>query len=285
VSAPTGKFTVGTQVGVPTGTSLTSRSGSVGSPTGADETYHLVDPRGERTAVDVTVKPFDQIAYTGDIALNPPSGQVYLMRRCSFTSSGAAELADLSSVTPTGDVMSPKVIFEDCSFDGSDTSSKCVTGWSLWLVRCYLTGASDGISGLMESMLVDSLIEATTDGSADPHQDGSQILGGTDVVYWHCWIEALDASATSAVRIGTEFGAVDSIDYMWCTLGGGAYTIQIVNNGPSVTGVRVRGCRWQGTPPKGLAAFGATDILAGSISEWTDNKYLGDGTTIANPAP
>lgn len=285
VSAPLGPFTIGSQVGVPTGTSLTTRT-SLGSANGTPAAYSLVDPRGVLSSTSPTPdRVYEDLLFDNTtITLNVPVSERWLFRRCRFTNTldnWTCEVNPLGSPT----IMDPAVIFDHCEFDGDDSCGRALLGGGVWMYRCHLSNAEDAWGGPYDSMIIESNLIATTDGQVDPHQDGVQISGAGRVVGWRSYFECLDPEASSAFRVGTEFSAVDDIDLRYSTFSGGAYSLQMRGDSGAgdITGVTVIGCRWTGSAPKGLAAFGPTDFVETTVTTWSDNAFLGDASTIPNP--
>lgn len=282
-AAPLVPYVLGSEVGVPTGTSLASRT-SLGSANGGTETYTLNDPRGVLSQSSVSVSVWEDIEFTGTITANVPSGQHWLFRRCRFLNSSDNWCVEVNPLGSTA-LMNPAVVFEDCAFDGDDSCGRALLGGGTWLVRCHLSNAEDAWGGPYDSVVIDSNLIATTDGQTDPHQDGLQIAGIGNVIAWQTYFECLDPEASSAFRVGTESSAVDLIDLRYCTFSGGAYSLQVRGDSGAgdITGVTVEHCRWTGSAPKGLAAFGPTDFVEATVSSWADNRFIGDDSVIGSP--
>lgn len=284
VSAPTAAFTVGTQVGVPTGTSLTNTSGLPAAD--SSETYVITHPiTGASSSRSVSV--WSNRRWTSTLTVTPGSGATYLFRNCQFENTSDNWCVEVVDTNGTNDLMQPLVVFDHCTFTGNDTTGKCLLAGYTWIVSCDLSHAEDAWSGLYWSVAKDSNFVASTDGGLDPHQDGLQCAGIGQCVVYHCWCSAgTDSGANSALRLGTEFSAVTGVFIHYCGLDDGGYTLQC--RGDSGAGnigtLSVVGCRWTGSAPNGNAAFGPADFVEvdGPLT-WSDNKFIGDGSSIASP--
>jgi hypothetical protein len=290
VEAPTGPFATGIEVGVPTGTSLTTRT-SLGASTGS-ETYVLTHPITGATA-SPTVTVWENFLFTQTFTVSPGSGATYLFRNCRWEVDATAWCVEVNDVNGVADQMQPEVIFDHCSFQGTGDSNIGVAGSFLWLVACDIegmltaspaSGASDGWQGATYSVAVDSnIIAGTNENDPDPHSDGMQNTGTGHTVIYHCWCSAgASAGANAAVRFGSEFGAVAAVDVYYCGLDDGGYAMQLDGSkggDAGITDISVVGCRWTET-----AVFGPTDFVNCTVTEWSDNAYF-NGTPIPNPSP
>lgn len=285
-TVPTAAFTVGTQVGVPTGTSLTTRT-SLGSPTSTG-TYELVDPTGTNAPVTVDVDIFEAIEYTTNrVIAHRTTGNVRLFRNCRFAvlnETGMVE-ADEEGTGGTTSYMSPRTIFERCTFDGDSTSGKALSGGNLWAIDCHVAECEDGAQGPFCSVFIGCNIIGGTDGLTDPHADGLQLLGIGKAVVWNCYVSAgtVSGAASQALRIGAEFGGNDDVTIAWSLLDGGAggWTLQARgDNNPTQdnTNIKVHDCV---ILPGG---FGSVDFVESSTAQW--ERVYSDtygGTPIADP--
>jgi len=291
VSAPTGPFTSGVQVGVPTGTSLATRT-SLGSATGS-ESYTITHPiSGAQTTRTMSV--WQNIKFTQTFTVSPPPGSTYLFRNCRWEVDATVWTVEVNQANGVNDQMQPVVVFDHCEFQGLGDSNAGLAGSFCWLVSCDIqgmpgtttpSGAADGWDGAAFSVAVDSnIIAGTNFNLPDPHSDGMQCTGTGGITLYHCWCSGGgSAGANSAVRVGTEDGDVDQVDVFYCGLDDGGYATQFRGDAAggtrNVTNVRFRGNRWTTT-----AVYGPTDFVRTTVTEWTDNAYF-DGTTIPNPAP
>lgn len=279
-SAPTGPFEVGTEVGVPTGTSLTNRT-SLGSPT-ASETVELAHPvTGAELSRSASV--WRNIRFTQTISPAPAAGAMFWFDRCEFNVNAEFFAVDVIDTNGVADIMQPLALFTDCTFTGNDTSSRCLNGGFLWLVRCDLNHAEDGFGGVYYSVVQDCNIICTTDGQADPHADGIQIGGIGQSAIYHTWMDSGDDSASSnaPLRIGTEFSAVNNVDIRYCGFAGTQHGLQVRGDSGSgdISNITVIGCRWVDEQ-----VHGPTDFAETTDVTWSDNAFM-DGTPIPNPVP
>lgn len=280
LSAPTGPFTIGTEVGVPTSTSLTNRT-SLGSATGS-ETVELTHPvTGELLSRSASV--WRNIRFTQTISPTTPAGQTYWFDRCEFNVSSDNFCVDAGDANGVSDLMQPLYVFTDCTFTGNDTTAKCLVGGFLWLVRCDLDHAEDGFGGAYWSVIQDCNIVCTTDSQPDPHADAIQISGIGQSVIYHNWLDGGQdpASANAALRLGTEFSAVTSVDIRYNGLAGQAHALQVRGDAGAgdISDLTVIGNRWVDQQ-----IYGPTDFAETSGVTWSDNAFM-DGTPIPNPVP
>jgi hypothetical protein len=281
IEAPNAPFALGTEVGVPTGTSLTASSG-LGVNDGT-EMLTLTDPfTGEENTFEVTV--FRRRRWTSTINLPVLApGVAYLFDECELNVTSDNFCVDLEGVDTNGreDYSHPSVIFRRCSFDGESTTGKCLVGGYTWVEGCDLRGTEDGWSGLYWSTIIDSNVLADTDGGPDPHSDSLQSAGIGRFRAYHCWIDAGDdsAAANAPVRIGTEFSAVTEIDIRYCGLAGTQHGLQMRGDAGAgdITDVTVIGCRWVDEQ-----IYGPTDFQEVTDVTWIDNAFF-SGEVIPSP--
>ncbi len=289
-TAPTGPFTAGTQVGVPTGTSLTTRT-SLGSATGSTS-YTITHPisGAQNTQTRAT---WQGINFTSTFTLNPTGGTRYLIKNCLFDVDDTSWVVEISDTNGVADQMDPLVVFENCSFRSNGNSSIGVAGSHIWLISCDIegmptaspaAGAADGWQGAAYSVAINSnIVAGTRTSEPDPHSDGMQNAGTGHTTLYHCWCSAgASAGANAAIRFGSEFGQVAAVEVYFCGLDDGGYAMQMdgsKSGNAGVVGVKVRGCRWTTT-----AVYGPTDLTNCTVTEWTDNAFFA-GTVIPNPAP
>lgn len=274
-------------VGVPTGTSLTTRT-SLGSPTSTG-TYELVDPTGTNAPVTIDVDIFEAIEFTTNtLIVHRTTGNVRLFRNCRFAIFNESTMvqADEEGTGGTTGYMTPRQVFERCTFDGNLSSGKALSGGNLWAVGCHIADCEDGAQGPFCSVFVDCNIIGGTDGLVDPHADGTQLLGIGKAVYWHCFVSAgsVSGAASQALRIGAEFGGNDDVTIAWCLLDGdaGGWTLQARgDNNPTEdnTNIKVHDCV---ILPGG---FGSVDFVESYLWQW--ERVYSDtygGTPISPPA-
>jgi hypothetical protein len=129
---------------------------------------------------------------------------------------------------------------------------------------------------LLEDNLIDGLV-----GDTGAHLDGIQVMGGTDIVIRHNWIEAVSppisgGGVNASIFFKPDFDPISdvTVDCNMLIEKDGYYPLRIDAGGTNY----VRHNRWQ----KGH--LGAPVLLSGSttVSVWEDNQYT-DGEII--PAP
>jgi hypothetical protein len=282
--APSAAFTAGSQVGVPTGTSLTP---TVGLPAAdATEQLVLVHPMTGQVAVR-TVSVWRRRSWTGSqFQITPPSGATYLFDECSFENTADNLVVDVIDTNYTPDQMVPLAVFRRCQLDGNDSCGRAMTAGCVWLIGCHLTGTEDAWGGAYHSVAIESNFLPTTDGGVDPHQDGVQVAGIGDLTMFRCFTSAgTDPASNSAVRLGTDFSAIANVELVACTFDRGGYSLQVRGDAGNrgVTALTVQDCRWTGSSPKGLAGFGATDFEQVTGVTWTNNRFLGDNAVVPSP--
>jgi hypothetical protein len=274
---PTAAFTLGSQVGVPTGTTLTDRA-TLGSPT-ATETFVITHPVTDAT-VELDVSVWRNIRFTSTITPAPGSGVTYLFENCSFEGRGFW-CVEVDGTNATLDVMAPLVVFNGCSFDGGGvgTTDKCLIGGHCWVIDSDMRGSEDAWSGWYYCVGLRSNFVAYG-ATAEMHSDGVQCLDIGRATFYRSWISAgTGPGASQAFRVGTEAGAAQDIDVRYCGIDRGGYAMQFRGDAGAgdITNVTVVGCRWTRDH-----AFGPIDVEQTTGMTWTDNAYF-DGESI--PAP
>lgn len=283
--APLAPYSLGSQVGVPTGTTLTP-SVSLGSPD-AVESLTLTHPITGAVANLTNVQVWRNRSWSSTVTATPASGVTYLFDGCRFENTADNFCVDIVDTNFTPDPMLPLAVFRDCDFDGNDSCGRCLVGGCLWLIRCHLTGTEDAWGGGYYSVAMNSNFIPTDDGGVDPHQDGVQVAGIGSLAMYRCWTSAGDDPiANSAVRLGTDFSAIANVHLKECTFDRGGYSLQVRGDAGDrgVTNLTVEDCRWTGSSPKGLAGFGPTDFEQVTGVTWSGNKFLGDDAVVPQPA-
>jgi hypothetical protein len=275
---PTAAYALGIEVGVPTGTSLTTRT-SLGSPT-ATESYVLTHPITGATNT-ITVSVWRHINFTQTITPQPGSGNHYRFDECSFTGQGNW-CVEIDQSGRTNDIMVPLAVFTSCSFDGGaggGLTDKCLLGGSAWVIDCDMRNAEDGWSGWYYNVAINSNFVGLGP-TVDLHSDGAQCTDTGRSVFYRCWLGVSGVGGNAAMRVGTEGGA-DSVDIgiYYCGLSGGGYTMQMRGDSgaPDINTVTVIGNRWVDD-----AEFGPVDFEQTTLTAWTDNAFF-DGTVIDSP--
>jgi hypothetical protein len=274
---PTAAYALGTEVGVPTGTSLTTRT-SLGSPT-ATETYDLVHPiTGQTSTINVSV--WRHINFTQTITPQPGSGNHFRFDECSFTGQGNW-CVEVDQTGRTNDIMVPLAVFTSCSFDGGaggGLTSKCLLGGSAWVIDCDMRNAEDGWSGWYYNVGMNSNFLGLG-ATIDLHSDGVQCTDTGHSVFYRSWFNTAGPGASQSFRVGTEAGATDDVGVYYCGLDGGGYAMQFRGDSGAgdITNVTVIGCRWTTGHE-----FGPIDVEQTTGVTWSDNAYF-DGTVIDSP--
>jgi hypothetical protein len=279
-AVPAGPFTLGVEVGVPTGTTLTASSG-LGVNDGTEE-ITLTDPlTGEESTFEVTV--YRRRRWTSTINPAPGAGVAFLFDECEFDVASDNFCVDGEGADPNAqdDRMLPSLIFRRCSFDGNNTTGKCLVSGYAWLEECDLRNTEDAWSGLYWSTAIRSNFICTTDGGPDPHSDGLQSAGIGEFLVWNCWADSGDDSASSnaPVRVGTEFSAVNNVGVYYTGLAGTQHGLQFRGDAGAgdIAGVQIIGNRWVDEQIYGPVDFeDVTDLT------WENNAFFG-GEVIPSP--
>lgn len=281
-SAPLTAYAVGTQVGVPTGTTLTTTPGGSLPAPDAVEAFQLTHPVTGATS-NQTYQVWRHRLFTGAPSIQPGAGQHYLFDECEGLVANSSWVFDLNTGGAVADQMQPLYVFRRCTLNGSDTTERVLSGHYAWLLDCHITGGADAWQGAAFSVAERCNIIATTDTrNPDPHSDGIQLTDTGGITLSQCWVSAGTwPGQNAAFRVGTEFGAVNNrVDAYYCTFDHGGYLVQFdgLDNAGGISGpVRFRGNRWTET-----WGYGPNDFTATTIVEWVDNATTG-GTPVAQP--
>lgn len=280
--APLTPYTLGTEVGVPTGTTLTP---TVGLPAADDTgTFTIIHPV-TLVSAERTVSIWRNRSWSATLTVTPPLGATYLFENCYFENASDNWCVEVDETNSTLDVMVPLAIFNRCQFNGTDTCARATLAPFAWMYDCHIGNGEDAWGGAVYAVGIRCNIIAATDGQIDPHSDGIQISGAGRTTMYQCYISAgEEPDANSAFRAGTEFSAVVDVWLYYCGFDRGGDTVQLRGDAGAgdITGVQVVGCRWTGLPPKGLAGFNAAFAAETTIDIWTDNAFS-DGTPIVSP--
>jgi hypothetical protein len=274
---PIAPFTLGVEVGVPTGQALTNRS-SLGSPT-STETFVITHPVTEES-VELDVSVWRHIRFTDTITPNPPEGETYLFEECSFEGLGNW-CVEVNNSNGTPDVMLPLVVFNRCSFDGGGegNTDKCMIGGYCWVIDSDMRGAEDAWAGWYYCVGMGSNFVAFG-ATVDMHSDGLQCLDTGRATFYQSWISAgVGPGASQAFRVGTEAGAAQDIGVYYSGIDRGGYAMQFRGDSGAgdITNVQVIGCRWTRNHE-----FGPIDVEETTGVTWSDNAYF-DGEVIPSP--
>jgi hypothetical protein len=275
--APLQAFTLGAEVGVPTGTTLTVSTGT-GVNDGTEEITLVHPVTGEEAVIEAVV--FRDRHWTDTLTVNPGPGQTFLFENCLFENTADNWCVEVAEDNGRLDQMDPLAVFRNCTFDGNGSTQRALLGPFSWVERSHLADAADGWQGGIYSVGIASNIIGGDDGGPDPHADGFQTTGVGHTTLYRCWISAgTGPGASSALRVGTEFSASTALDVRHCGLDLGGFTVQLGGQeSRHITGVTFIGNRWQDN-----AGFGPTDfVLVDAPVTWEDNAYA-DGTPIENP--
>lgn len=275
---PTAAYTRGVNVGVPTGTTLTTRS-SLGSPT-SSESYTITNPKSGETATK-TYATYRNIRFTATIT--PAAGSPTTAIRfdqCSFEGTGNW-CVEVDSAGRGSDIMDPLVVFTSCNFDGggSGATSKCLLGGACWVIGCDMRNAEDGWSGWFYNVGVASNFLGFG-ATVDLHSDGVQCTDTGVSVWARSWFTTAGPGASQSFRVGTEAGATDDVSVLYCGLDGGGYAMQFRGDSGAgdITNITVIGCRWTRAH-----SFGPIDVEQTTGITWSDNAYFDNGQVIASP--
>lgn len=278
---PPAAFTLGTQVGVPSGTVLTDVSGGsvlVGTADGT-ESLTLTHPVTGAQSVR-TVSVWRRKRWTSTPVFKPASGATWLFDECEFDVELDNWCAEVDDTNSTSDIMQPLAVFRRCTFEGNSSTSRALLAGFSWVLNCHLHGTEDAWGGAYYSVAVGSNFIPTEDGGFDPHQDGVQIAGIGQCVLYHCFCSAgSDPIANSAVRLGTDFSRIENVGIYYSTLDHGGWTLQVRGErlGLGVDALSVVGCRWVDNN-----GFGPCDFEGVTNLTWIDNAYHG-GAAIPSP--
>lgn len=302
VAAPLAAFTLGTQVGVPTGTSLTSTSGSL--PTqDSTTTFTRIDPI-TGTAVSLSgVKKWSNRQFTATVNGTVPTGEVWWFDKCLFSpNSNSFFCFDVDTPNGANSRLSPTLIFTQCTFGpgAGVTSDKALTSNRAWMEQCDVNREISGqgrcedgwISAVYCTIIESNIRCGIAANTTDPHSDGLQITDTGGTAFYRTWLDggpmtgALTGNA--ALRVATEFGGTSGIDLYYCGIGGkSGNNVQFRgDNGtnPSpLTNVRFRGNRWCSDGAAFLYDFQQESGGGTMITEWSDNK-IGINCTIGGVA-
>lgn len=277
-SVPTSQFTRGVNVGVPSGTSLTTRT-SLGSPT-SSESYTITHPVTGATNTR-TYSVYRNIRFTQTItpAAGSPTTPIRF-DQCEFLGQGFWNV-EVNSTGRSSDIMTPLVVFTDCNFDGGaggGLTSKCLLGGACWVIRCDMRNSEDGWSGWFYNVGIESNFLGYG-ATIDLHSDGVQSTDTGKSVFWRSFFQTLGPGASQAFRVGTEAGAVDDVQVYYSGLDGGGYAMQFRGDSGAgdITNVIIIGNRWTR-----LASFGPKDFVETTGVTWSDNAFT-DGVVINYP--
>lgn len=273
---PAEPYERGIAVGVPTGTTLATRT-ALGSPT-STETYLITHPvSGATNTLDVSV--WRNIRFTNTITPKPDSGATFLFENCSFEGQGFWNV-EVDSTNRTLDIMEPLVVFDHCNFDGGSlgNTGKCLIGGFAWVIDCDMRGSEDGWAGWFYNVGIRSnfLGFGFTE---DLHSDGAQCLDTGVSAFSQCFFQTTGPGASQSFRVGTEFGATANVTVQYSGLDGGGYAMQFRGDSGAgdISTVVVNGCRWTRAH-----SFGPIDVSETTGITWTNNAYF-DGEIIESP--
>lgn len=277
-AVPAAAFTRGVDVGVPTGTTLTTRT-SLGSPT-ATETYTITHPiTGVSATLNVSV--YRRIRFTNTVTPAPGSPTTPIrFDQCSFEGVGNWSV-EIDGTGHGTDIMAPLVVFTDCNFDGGGpgATSKCLLGGYAWVIRCDMRNAEDGWSGWFYNVGIASNFLGYG-ATIDLHSDGVQCTDIGHSVFYRSWFTTSGPGASQSFRVGTEAGATDDVGVYYCGLDGGGYAMQFRGDSGAgdITNATIIGNRWTRNH-----SFGPADFVETTGIVWSDNAYFDNGQVIPSP--
>lgn len=278
---PTGAYTLGTQVGVPSGTTLTPTSGI---PTAdAVETVTLYDPDADLEAEINGVQVWRNRSWTDRITPSPDAGDTYMFENCSWDVEFGGDnffALDVGEANARNDRMDPLVIFRRCTFRGTLTH-RVLHGGYAWVDHCDIDGTDDGFFRLAYSTVLYSNIvgRSLAEGA---HADAMQESGPGECLVYRSWVHcegdgSPEGPANAAIRVGTETSGSTGINIIENGLSGGSFTLQLRGDGPGIDGCRVIGNRFVDN-----AFNGPVDLQFVTDLTWTDNAFFG-GEVIPSP--
>jgi hypothetical protein len=91
--------------------------------------------------------------------------------------------------------------------------------------RVDISGVDNGAIPYSGSLIEDSHIHDLAAGGSDPHYDGIEISGGSDITIRHNTIDLTGHDQTSTVMIANDFAPVRNITVTGNRLLGGGYTV------------------------------------------------------------
>lgn len=309
-TAPSSAFAVGSAVGVPTGLSLTATSGL---PTeDATVTFARTDPITGASFSIPNVRQWSARRWTDTLSRTVGAGEVWWFDRCAFDMVAAFFAIDIDTSSGDNDRLSPTVILTRCRIDGGGATDKGLALHRVWVEQCDVNavttapdqgGCEDGWIGAAFSTVIESNIRCGIgSNTTDPHSDGVQITDTGGTAFYRSWLSGGSMTAglqgNAAIRVGTEFGAVDGVDVFYCGFGGrSANNVQFRGDNGSastpITNVRFRGNRWYTDGAGFLHDFQQEAGGPTMITEWTDNRIGADitvggtpytaGTLVTNP--
>lgn len=248
-------------------TSLTTPSSGIGdgwpdaTTTGARGT---LTPLGY-TTVNVAGTVIENRRVAGNIVVNAAN---VIIRNCEFLDDYAYFSIDASGAT--------NLLVEDCTFLGASSCAVLDSGGGNTYRRLDIRNSPDGFKIGNGGTLEDSYIHDLTeyDPETDPHMDGIQFTGGTDITIRHNRIVMGD-HATSAILMssGTDGGGNNCLienNY----LRGGAYTIYA--NQAGTTNMRFLNNTFD---PMWVGYGFVTNYAAGTGNAWAGNVDL-DGNVV-----
>lgn len=176
---------------------------------------------------------------TGDLAIRNP-GAVIDGLRLMGTIYVAANNVTIRNCEITANEQSNAVILQDASFSGLVVQGCRINGVGLAFTgissaneikieNSEITGTCDGISVGSDFTIVNSRLHSFSSTDTECHYDGIQVLGGKNGVIRHNSIILLQAQ-TSAIGLWTDFGDVSDITVENNIVGGGGYTLYVVES-------------------------------------------------------
>jgi hypothetical protein len=292
--APLAAYTVGTQVGVPTGTTLTATTG-LPAPD-ATETVTLVHPVTSQQIIVPGVKVWRRRRWTAVLSATVPAGEHWMFDECAFEPSTNSFFA-VDIATPDGgvDPLNPTVILRKCTLDGGDRTTNSAGLHRTWATQCHVVRAENAwVGGAICTFDRCNLVAGIGFDLSDPHPDALQMLDTGKTTFWRCWLDGGPLTgaqtANSVLRVGTEGGAdVDDVQVRECGFGGHCtQTVQFRGDSGSrsITNVQFVGNRWCDDGSGFEYDFQQAGSATQMISTWSDNVRGASGTVggVSRPA-
>jgi len=160
-------------------------------------------------------------------------------------------------------------------------------------IHQYENTITGGDAMIVQANFINDFNDGPTGGCDD---DGMELYSGNHIKIWGNnvmgWgLDGTPHCVNSTIYTGAETNTPqDDVDINGNWIGGAGFTLRVEMSGPNhdvpVTNVQVRNNHWYYTAATANDTFGPVAVRQpGMISVWTNNKWMGDGTTIDNPNP
>ena len=246
-------FPDATTTGVPTGTVLTPSSGF-------------------DTSVDGQI--IEDLDITGNTRVDVRHNNV-IIRRCKITTTDFYAIEISNGVTG--------VLVEDCELSGGIAASVLTTGANTFR-RINAHGSQEDafkVAGDGNTIEDCWIHDFNIDYDADPyvHHDCIQMGNYSNCTFSGNRLDGPVNSATSAMILKSDWGAIDNINITNNRFSGGSFMLFII---PGNFGVPTNVTATGNVFERGSSLYGAIDIDPSPTSTWTNNTYH-DGEVITDP--